>query len=283
MSRYIFSGHESFYCKSLWLKKGYDAVKNGLNFNSIEAVAELGVGKNMVSSIRFWLRSFALVENGNVTQFADYVFDDKNGKDPYIEDIGTNWLLHYQIVKKGVASLYRLTFLDFQREKKEFVCEQLQAFIKRKCTVPEQKNVYNENTVRKDIKVLIQNYVSPMDTKSIEDFSAIMIDLGIIKRIGREKFVFAETNPTAIDPRILLYVLLDFRFEIGSMTLSFDTLQDIALIFSLPTSGLVERIQELVSTYPEFLTYTDNSGIRNVQFLRDVNPYAFLDDYYNKK
>ncbi|MCQ2225693.1 MAG: DUF4007 family protein, partial [Paludibacteraceae bacterium] len=30
--RYIFSGHESFPCKTLWLKKGYDFVVQGKDF-----------------------------------------------------------------------------------------------------------------------------------------------------------------------------------------------------------------------------------------------------------
>ena len=57
---YKFSGHESFPCKSLWLKKGYDFVANKNDFNSPDAVITLGVGKNMVASIRFWLRAFGV-------------------------------------------------------------------------------------------------------------------------------------------------------------------------------------------------------------------------------
>ena len=57
---YKFSGHESFPCKSLWLKKGYDFVVGGNDFNSPDAVITLGVGKNMVMSIRFWLRVLVL-------------------------------------------------------------------------------------------------------------------------------------------------------------------------------------------------------------------------------
>lgn len=49
--RYSFSGHESFHCKSLWLKKGYDFLADEGQFNDINAVVELGVGKNMVASI----------------------------------------------------------------------------------------------------------------------------------------------------------------------------------------------------------------------------------------
>lgn len=41
--RYIFSEHESFPCKSLWLKKGYDFVVQGKSFNTPDAVIDLGV------------------------------------------------------------------------------------------------------------------------------------------------------------------------------------------------------------------------------------------------
>jgi len=35
---YKFSGHESFPCKTLWLKKGYDFVANKNDFNSPDAI-----------------------------------------------------------------------------------------------------------------------------------------------------------------------------------------------------------------------------------------------------
>ena len=44
--RYSFSGHESFHCKSLWLKKGYDFICNKKHFADTDSVVELGVGKN---------------------------------------------------------------------------------------------------------------------------------------------------------------------------------------------------------------------------------------------
>ena len=66
-NKYTFSGHESFPCKSLWLKKGYDFVANKNDFNSPDAVITLGVGKNMVASIRFWLRAFGITDNDVLT------------------------------------------------------------------------------------------------------------------------------------------------------------------------------------------------------------------------
>lgn len=55
---YKFSGHESFPCKSLWLKKGYDYDEDNGDFNDPLAVVNLGVGKNMVGAIRYWLKAW---------------------------------------------------------------------------------------------------------------------------------------------------------------------------------------------------------------------------------
>lgn len=102
--KYTFSGHESFPCKSLWLKKGYDFVNHERNFNAPDAVIDLGVGKNMVSSIRFWLKSFGLYDGEHLSELADYLFDEVAGRDKYMEDLATLWLLHFTIVTSGEAT-----------------------------------------------------------------------------------------------------------------------------------------------------------------------------------
>ena len=51
-----FSGHETFVCRHFWLKKGYDFIKSGHSFSQDDAVVRLGVGKNMVTAISFWLK-----------------------------------------------------------------------------------------------------------------------------------------------------------------------------------------------------------------------------------
>lgn len=60
LKKLTFSGHDSFQCRSLWLKKGYDFVKAGRSFTDEDAVVELGVGKNMVNAIRYWMKAFGL-------------------------------------------------------------------------------------------------------------------------------------------------------------------------------------------------------------------------------
>ena len=41
MKKPVFSGHESFACKSHWLKRGYDFVLAGHSFNNEDCTLEL--------------------------------------------------------------------------------------------------------------------------------------------------------------------------------------------------------------------------------------------------
>lgn len=277
--RYCFSGHESFYCKSLWLKKGYDYLLNEKSFSDIDAVAELGVGKNMVSSIRFWLKSFGLTISDVPTQIANYLFNNECGKDAFTEDINTLWLLHYHLVSANIASIYSLLFLEFQREKKEFDRDNLHSFIKRKCSVPEQKNVYNENSVRKDIQVLLRNYVSPTDLKSIEDFSALLLPLGLIKVRGNDTYYFNETSDVDIDKAIILYAILDKKCD--DKTISFDAILELSLLFCIPITKFISIIKLLETDYNGKIVYTDNSGIKNIHIIENIDKFEVLDKYYS--
>lgn len=278
LSKYSFSGHESFQCKSLWLKKGYDYLTDGHSFNDIDAVAKLGVGKNMVASIRFWLRAFGLTKSDELQPISSYIFDSVQGVDPYTEDLNTLWLLHFLLASSEVASLYNLLFIDYQREKKEFRKTDLQSFIKRKSSVPEQRNVYNENTVRKDIGVLLKNYVTPSDLRTIEDFSALLITLGSIVSKGHDVYSFKAHKKKDIAPEVILFALIRMKGE--DRTVSFDILQKLSLIFGLPMTILIEIIRDLETTFPDTLVFTDNSGIKNVQFIREINEFDALNHYY---
>lgn len=276
--RYSFSGHESFPCKSMWLKKGYDYLVNDNMFTDPDAVVKLGVGKNMVQSIRFWLKAFGLSKDDEVTDIAKYLFEDKNGKDPYAEDNFTLWILHYLLVMTNFSSIYHLVFIDLQREKKEFDKKQLLSFIKRKCNVPEQKNVFNENTVNKDIRVFLQNYLSPTNPKTNEEYANLLLELGLLRE-NEGKYSFNEISMGQINPLIILFALVHIAGE--DKTISFDKLQELSLVFCIPISSFLIIVRSLSEKYSKEINYTDNSGIRNVQFLKKINIFEVLNRYYN--
>ena len=74
MKNLKFSGHETFPCRSYWLKKGYDFIADDKKFTSSDSVVNLGVGKNMVTSIQYWLRAFDVVDDeDNLTDLAQRI------------------------------------------------------------------------------------------------------------------------------------------------------------------------------------------------------------------
>lgn len=280
--RYVFSGHESFSCKSLWLKKGYDFVATGNDFNKPEAVIGLGVGKNMVSSIKYWLRVFGLLDGDRLTELANYLFDDEKGKDKYLEDIATLWLLHFNLVFLEEASLYSMFFRGLQRERIRFERDQVLFFVKLRMIEAGQVSNFNPNTVRKDIGVLLQNYVLPRKAQTNEDYSSLLIDLDLIRQDSEGKgYYFNLDGKRKVTKEVFLYALQKLREKEGDNTISYETIQDkVGLIFCLHDFETIELLKSLSEEYSKYLSYSDIAGIKQVQFTSELDSNTILDNYY---
>ena len=255
--RYTFSGHESFPCKTHWLKKGYDFVVQGRDFNRPEAVIYLGVGKNMVASIRYWLRVFGLCEGDQPTWLGNYLFDDANGKDKYIEDMATLWLLHFHLVFNQFATLYHTVFCGYQKGHTQFDRDQIATYVKLEMIEADKQSTYNENTVRKDIAVLMQNYALPRKAQSNEDFSSMLIDLDLIRQTAEGKgCYFNIEGKRKVEKEIFLYALLMLKEREGDNTLSYDTIQDeIGLTFCMQDIETIEMLKLLSKDYSQYVSY----------------------------
>ena len=282
--KYTFSGHESFPCKSLWLKKGYDFVVAGNNFNTPNAVINLGVGKNMVASIRFWLRAFGITENDKPTELADYLFNDKNGKDRFLEDIATLWLLHFNLVFSEEATLYKMFFCGVQKERTNFEREQVQTYVKLRMVEAGKMTLYNANTVKKDIGVLLQNYCLPRKPQSNEDFSSLLIDLDLIRQSSERKgYYFNVDGKRKVTKEIFLYGLLKLKAQESDNTIAFETIQEnVGLVFCMQDFETIEMLKQLSSEYSQYFTYSDVAGIKQVQFTQGLDVKQVLDNYYGK-
>lgn len=282
--KYTFSGHESFPCKTLWLKKGYDFVNQGKSFNNPDAVIDLGVGKNMVASIRYWLKVFGICDANGVTGLGRYIFDDEDGKDKYLEDLATLWLLHFNLVFLREASLYNMLFCGLQRERSIFEKGKLITYARLKLIEAGKQSMFNENTIRKDVGVLLQNYVLPRKPQSNEDFSSLLIDLDLIrlKSEGKE-YYFNVDGKREVTKEIFLYGLLKLKNLEGDNTIPFDTIQErVGLVFCMQDFETIDMLKLLASEFSEYFVYSDVAGIKQVQFTKDLDVKQVLDSYYGK-
>ena len=282
-----FSGHDSFQCRQLWLKKGYDFVLDNGRFNDSDSVVKLGVGKNMVSSIRFWLKAFNIIDNKDIpTEFGKRLFDDQNGYDPFLEDEASLWLLHFQLVKTGFASIYNIIFNEFRKEKLFFNKETFVNYIKR---VGESKSSLNlnENTVAKDFIVFLNLYKNDASGKDIEDsFSGILSELELLKMNGKgkdEQFFIENSVRDNLSEFIVLFCILEnpnYGSSISLNSLEFE-LNSPGSIFALNRAGLMNKISDIVDNFKS-ITFTDQAGIKELQIKNKIDAFSILDNYYGK-
>ena len=290
MAKFTFSGHDTFHCRHFWLKKGYDFVKTNEKFSSDTAVVNLGVGKNMVNSIRFWLKSFYIVQENyqNTTKLADYIFG-KNGTDPYLEDIGTLWLLHYHLVTKEIASIYSIAFNQFRKERIEFTKEHLFHFLERTCK--QQNFKVAPNSLKRDIGVFVRNYLLPKSSsQNVEDdFSGLLIELGLLKEIekvetgGSSWYKIEATEKADLPIEILLFSLLEnpnWQSSMSFISLLNDP-NSIGVVYALTANGLISKIEEMTNRY-SFLVYKEDAGVRELQFKEKPDAWEILKDYYQQ-
>lgn len=270
-----FSGHESFHCRSLWLKKGYDHLKSGFDFKD-EALIHLGVGRNMVSSVRYWVKSFGLVDTENevLRPISHHLFSDK-GWDPYLEDIGTLWLLHTWIIKQGYASIYGLIFNELRKRKPRF---SIQNFID---LVREFDLKTSESSLKKDFQAFTRTYVQKANDKDLEDsYSGVLTELDIIKEVDKGLEIEPRQR-TNIPLAIFLYCILERHKD--SNSISFESLYNdpnsVGSIFALSREGLHDLLEAISEEFRQ-VTYSNKAGIREIQLKESLDPLKILQDYY---
>lgn len=271
-----FSGHDTFHCKEQWILKGIqviDSEKNKDIFKSNDAIPLLGVGKNMVRSIHYWLKSFGIInKENNLSEFADILFLKKGGLDPFLENEGSLWLLQYYLCKTHHSSIFPIIFSSFFLDKAalEFSEFQIFNFVNRLLSEKEQKELA-EKTFNSDFKVFLRTYVSPVkNEKTIEDdFNTPLISLNLISDTGRKNslnqsvYRINRDTQNSISNEIFAYCLLDEFKEDNAV--SYDSIKKtVGSYLCLSNEGIDKLIDNLCDDYNEFV-YKDDAGIRQLQ------------------
>jgi len=213
---YAFGGHEKFVFRQSWLKKGFDlASAEPTIFTRNDALVRLGVGKNMVRSIRYWCLALGLLEdhsNGpkgglQPTALGERLLSD-GGWDPYLEDTATLWLLHWQLVWGKRHSLVWhyvfTTFLD-----REFPRQRLGEFVGRQ--LDHEGILTTPQMIEREIDVCLRTYVPAQMGQSLnfeDSLNCPLAELGLIRSVPEERlFSFVIGPKSLLSAEIFGYAL----------------------------------------------------------------------------
>ncbi|WP_430410864.1 DUF4007 family protein [Kordia sp.] len=247
------------------MKKGFDFVNNNGKFTD-EACIDLGVGRNMVNSIRFWLKAFNVIdlENEKNTEIADFIFNEESGKDKYLENETTLWLLHYLLVSQEYSSIYSIIFNHFRKIKPEFDKDNFVSYM-----LSENSKI-NKNTLGKDFSIFLRTYYSK-DIKNIEDsFYGLLSDLSLVHEIKKDtslKFYIQNATENSIPLDLVLFVILENQNYGQSISFKqlFNDFNSVGNIFAFTQEQLEKKLIQISEKYSSIL-YTNDAGVKELQF-----------------
>ena len=157
----VFSGHESFACRYGWLPKLYEAVvEDSSLFSSDEdAILRLGLGRNMIKSIRFWGEAFGLTRTQGrevkVTEFARMLLDTREGLDPYLETPDALWRLHWILTVHGGLGAWAVAFLE--THDREITHERFVAAVRTRAS--QTRRTITSRTASNHVDIFLRTYV----------------------------------------------------------------------------------------------------------------------------
>lgn len=277
---YNFSGHETFPFRYTWLPKAIQGLGHYPDlFTREDALIHLGVGKNMVASIRYWAQALELVsrpERGDLdepTELGTKLLGT-DGWDPYLEDPGTLWLLHWQLTSRPTrTSTWYLAFTQWGRE--SFSRAELVDWLVR-LTEPLPNVRATSGPIKRDVDVFVRTYLPSAQnaTKYVEEsFDSPLVELGLLREIERDLYGFVKGPKPALPDSVLNYAILDYwqGQAAQQQTVAFETLLHgrggPGAAFKLSENALAERLERLPET--SGMRFDDTAGMR--QLLRTLS------------
>ena len=175
-----FGRAQTFPLRLGWLPKACGLARENGDFAADELIAEWGVGKNMVTSIRHWAALAGVVAfdgtKAALTPLGEFVFG-ADGVDPYLEDDATLWLLHWQMASR--PDLFTAGFWFFNRFfKPSFNEQEVANELEEKMKAAGVKG--GENAGKRDIGVVLRMYCRRGKNHNEESLETPFPSLGLI-------------------------------------------------------------------------------------------------------
>jgi hypothetical protein len=277
-----FSGHETFTFRYAWLPKAHNIVaKSDKAFSDEDqAMVELGVGKNMVRSIRFWATYLGIINSDggrsySVTPFGEALLDPENGYDPYLEDSQTLWLLHWRL-STASEPIFAWHYLLNKWQESELITSNILPMMTREL---EGVHKVSRNSLDGLLKIFYHTYVPTRGKKSKvneDNLDCPLVQLRLVEHAGAKDesgskkeliYVFRRGEKPEISNALFYYCLTDYwaiKYP-DEMTLSYGQIASEegspGQIFKLSDADIQERLHAVDERNRHF-QFTDSTSSR---------------------
>lgn len=296
-----FRAHDTFFIRKGWLSKG---MRNVLKAPEVfisktnNPMDVLGIGANMVKSLRYWMVAFGLTEEQltgqrgqKLTDFGEVI----NNNDRYFEEMGTLWLLHYMLVRnKDVKDTNATSWWYFFNQFKmpEFTRDDFLLQIN-KFLLNLDEGEKPVRTLEDDFNCIINTYLpriksNPGKINPENNIDCPLGELGLIDVVGTQKSegrlkIYRKIVPQIdiLHPLIVLAVIIDQaedKKEIRISSIQNDCC-NAGKVFNLDIVSLISLLYKI-----ELLGYIKVNRTAGLDVIYLLTDWEFLDcvrEYYS--
>lgn len=282
--------HQSFYLRDRWLNKALKELKaDNRFFYDDEAFEKIGLGKNMIQSLRHWVVATGIVnENFNedrkkihiITELGELI----NIHDKYLRYPDTVAVLHYHLSKEREPATTWYWFFNIFNERsttKEDLLNRLNNWVDKN----EERKI-SINSLKRDIDCLIKLYTSGENEDDPEE--VIQSSFDKLKIIQEKNGEIYKRNGVIenIGLGALMYVLLDFKMINGVESITVDEIvQRKSLwgkIYNMERTTVVQALESLSTHHKYNIKFTRTNNLDTIR-LPDITPLEYLNYFYSRK
>lgn len=286
-----FRAHDTFFIRKGWLYKGMKNVVRdrtvfmGDNGNPMDI---LGIGANMVKSLRYWLQAVGLTAEPTLgkkyqtlTPFGEIVYEN----DRYIEEIGTLWLLHYKLAtNEADATAWYYFFNEFSRNefnRDDFV-KQLNTYILL------NESEVSERSLDDDFNCIISTYVprsksNPGKVHPESNIDCPLGELSLVDIANKKVKTYKKSVPKldSIHPLVVLAVIIDQAR--GEKQIKISSIQNdkcnAGKVFNLDIITLTSLLNKI--EHMGYIKVVRTAGLDVIDIERTIDFLGCVSEYYS--
>jgi len=252
-----------------------------------KAMVRLGVGKNMVRSIRFWAQATGmaapLARNAGyqATPIGELVLGD-DGAHPFLEDIRTLWLIHWNLSTEISSPLLAWEYLINKWQETDIIQSRILAELEQEASKTDGK--FSKVTIEQHFETFLHTYVPTRGRKGEvqeDNLDCPLVELGLLVKVGEREtdkmtgrrepiYNFNREEKPEITSDLFVYCLNDFwrKRHPNNGTLQF---RDIAhgagspgRVFKLAEEDVRSRVERLARETDGYFIYNESSVLQQI-------------------
>jgi Protein of unknown function (DUF4007) len=302
---YRFSGHESFPLRYAWLPKAVRAIADAKNaFGDDEAaMVEMGLGKNMVRALRFWVQATGMAQPAvgglKVSDFGRLVLLDDAG-DPFLEDVRTLWLLHWKLSTHVREPLFAWDYMLNRWQEPEIVRSRIiRAF---RFEAQAMGRTLSSVTIEQHFDVFLHTYIPTRGRKADvqeDSLDCPLVQIALLEQVGERMeenstkteaiYAFRREEKPEISPGLFCFCLNDFwnARHRNEKTIPF---KEVAVghgspgqIFKLPEADVRERLDAIASDSEGVFHFEESAVSQTVFRPKEPHDEQMLSAIYDQQ